>query len=522
MAREKHAFAFDFDRTLTTEHVENWNFFFSAPSQEKCSQLLKAGVTQTFRYLAAMNYPSAVITNGEGYRVPHVFKKASQRGIPALTEDEMKNIDVYSANSEYKEPRKKQAFLRDFANKHVGIKFLHYYDDDPLFCEAIREIIPKFAEKGIVLTVTQVDPQDVTFMSEILFGYFPNPISSSYPQGFSQPVTAMPSSDLSASFSTMSVGQLPQPLYALQDAAFRGNFDEVKTLVEKGANVNERNTAGLTAIQLAAGGNHFGIVNYLLDQKGIDVLQSRHTRPIDCASNYGSSATLQRLIDKYIALGDKNFSNLNLRGINFKGKDLRGGNFVGSDLSGADLSDTTLGGAKFFRANLSGVDLSNALVDDAMLVWATNMDGMKTELVEVQVMTNNINLSTCTKWLDVDPARIFSHKEINRSRLIHLDRASRILMNKNHETQAKTLYSLRKILAENQTEPFSASLAKWNAEKFTSAPTTTAATTSQFSSDLIQKKMADLVEMLNTMPEKYLKSRQLQEKVVPTLNDRGE
>lgn len=63
VADEKHVFHFDFDQTLTTEHVEDWFYSYLAPNQARCKELLKPGVPEAFRYLHDKGYPRTVITN---------------------------------------------------------------------------------------------------------------------------------------------------------------------------------------------------------------------------------------------------------------------------------------------------------------------------------------------------------------------------------------------------------------------------------------------------------------------------
>jgi len=56
----------------------------------------------------------------------------------------------------------------------------------------------------------------------------------------------------------------------LFQAAFEGNTSKIEKLIKKGADVNAKNKAGVTALMLAAVNGHTDIVKLLLD-KGADV-----------------------------------------------------------------------------------------------------------------------------------------------------------------------------------------------------------------------------------------------------------
>jgi ankyrin repeat protein len=56
----------------------------------------------------------------------------------------------------------------------------------------------------------------------------------------------------------------------LHRAALEGNLEEVKKLVEGGADVNAKNTIGKTPLHMASGNGHQDVVYYLLGIKGIN------------------------------------------------------------------------------------------------------------------------------------------------------------------------------------------------------------------------------------------------------------
>ena len=58
---------------------------------------------------------------------------------------------------------------------------------------------------------------------------------------------------------------------ALLYAAFRGNLEIFKKLIELGAEINVSNSSGLNALHLAAQGNHPNIIVYLIEKCGFDI-----------------------------------------------------------------------------------------------------------------------------------------------------------------------------------------------------------------------------------------------------------
>ncbi|XP_050250553.1 thylakoid lumenal 15 kDa protein 1, chloroplastic [Quercus robur] len=64
-----------------------------------------------------------------------------------------------------------------------------------------------------------------------------------------------------------------------------------------------------------------------------------------------------------------------LRQTNFKGAKLLGASFFDADLTGADLSDTDLRGVDFSLANVTKVNLSNAILEGALVTGNTSFKG---------------------------------------------------------------------------------------------------------------------------------------------------
>ena len=64
--------------------------------------------------------------------------------------------------------------------------------------------------------------------------------------------------------------------YALVEAAEKGDLNQVKELLEQGADVNSNGLYGYKALGEAAGKGHVGVVHFLLEQKadvnGLDSL----------------------------------------------------------------------------------------------------------------------------------------------------------------------------------------------------------------------------------------------------------
>lgn len=80
------------------------------------------------------------------------------------------------------------------------------------------------------------------------------------------------------------------------------------------------------------------------------------------------------LLDEY-ALGERDFSGIDLSGAAMKGVNLPGIDFVEAILKGADLQESNLQGGEFMDAilegaKLSGADLSNANLEGANLAYA--------------------------------------------------------------------------------------------------------------------------------------------------------
>lgn len=83
---------------------------------------------------------------------------------------------------------------------------------------------------------------------------------------------------------------------------------------------------------------------------------------------------VSRLLDKY-ALGERDFSGIDLSWASLNGASLPGVNFVEAILKGIDLRHSNLQGGEFMDAvfegaKLSGADLSNANLEGANLIYA--------------------------------------------------------------------------------------------------------------------------------------------------------
>ncbi|MBK4735709.1 ankyrin repeat domain-containing protein [Noviherbaspirillum pedocola] len=83
---------------------------------------------------------------------------------------------------------------------------------------------------------------------------------------------------------------------ALMIAAWRGNLDAVRALIEKGAEVNQ---TGWTALHYAAANGHNDIVSLLLEHFAyIDAESPNGTTPIMMASRGGHIMTVKLLLDE--------------------------------------------------------------------------------------------------------------------------------------------------------------------------------------------------------------------------------
>lgn len=83
----------------------------------------------------------------------------------------------------------------------------------------------------------------------------------------------------------------------LMDAVIKGDVDKVNTLIAEGANVNEQDEYGWTALQLAAAYGHAGIVHTLL-AKGADptIKNSLGRTALMYAAAFGHSAIVKTLL----------------------------------------------------------------------------------------------------------------------------------------------------------------------------------------------------------------------------------
>ena len=87
---------------------------------------------------------------------------------------------------------------------------------------------------------------------------------------------------------------------ALHLASRYGNLEIVKYLVEKGANINEKNERGLTAFWFASRNSHLEIVKYLIE-KGANINEKDEdgmTALLFASRYYHHSETVRYLIEK--------------------------------------------------------------------------------------------------------------------------------------------------------------------------------------------------------------------------------
>ena len=85
----------------------------------------------------------------------------------------------------------------------------------------------------------------------------------------------------------------------LHNAAYRGDINAVKTLIEQGADVNAREHPGVTPLHTAAGEGHANVVTLLIE-KGADVnaKSRRGYTPLMFAAMYGHADVAKFLIDR--------------------------------------------------------------------------------------------------------------------------------------------------------------------------------------------------------------------------------
>lgn len=84
----------------------------------------------------------------------------------------------------------------------------------------------------------------------------------------------------------------------LQDAAMRGDPEAVKRLIDEGADVNQADPQGVTALHYAAFGGHVEIVELLLD-RGADanaVVPGQNVTALHAAANTGSLPVVELLL----------------------------------------------------------------------------------------------------------------------------------------------------------------------------------------------------------------------------------
>lgn len=160
---EVNAYYFDWDQTLTTDHVQEWGQK-GAPNSEKCKRLLKTGVIDKLREILVAGHHVAIVTNGTSYRIPWILKGAG------MDDDEIANITIRAAENPDTVVRgfKPQAISDLAFGTWKEAKNHYFYDDRSNFCGEVQAIIPKFAQHNKTLTVTQVNPDDHSFLETII------------------------------------------------------------------------------------------------------------------------------------------------------------------------------------------------------------------------------------------------------------------------------------------------------------------------------------------------------------------
>jgi ankyrin repeat protein len=88
-------------------------------------------------------------------------------------------------------------------------------------------------------------------------------------------------------------------LSSLQSAAFIGDLDKVKALIDEGTDVNKKDTVGVTALHAAVAGGHKDMTEFLI-LKGADVSTSAMDgqTPLHWAADKGRRDIVELLIDK--------------------------------------------------------------------------------------------------------------------------------------------------------------------------------------------------------------------------------
>jgi hypothetical protein len=298
---------------------------------------------------------------------------------------------------------------------------------------------------------------------------------------------------------------------ALHIAAWNGDLEEVKRLVESGEDINRRdNREGYSAFEKAVYRGHFEIVKYFLTEQkkqGIVLSGNKGIRPIQYESCSKNPLMLQLLVDAHIKSGDKNFFGLDLQNIDFKGKDLRGSNFTNANLSGVDLSKTILGGVKFGGANLTNVNLNQAILEGLEIWSAKNIVGLKMDLMEVEEEDN-------VKWLDPDPSIVFDHERINKFIGMAINvKCHSLNARKCEQALVADFFELRRILYRRNRQPFSVSLKEWHTAK-NIANSNTVNLAAFYAQDPFKKEINEYAERLGEISEFYSHARQLQPRIV--------
>lgn len=85
----------------------------------------------------------------------------------------------------------------------------------------------------------------------------------------------------------------------LWKAASIGDLKQVKTLLDKRADVNAKDSEGMTAVMMASGGDHLEVLNLLVERGGdIHVKGIKGRTALFVANATGSAQTVKLLLDK--------------------------------------------------------------------------------------------------------------------------------------------------------------------------------------------------------------------------------
>ena len=149
----KSAHHFDFDQTLTKDHVKDW-CICGAPSVEEVRENLKDEFLTTFRNLLAKNAYISLITNGSAHRVKYYLQHAG------FTREELKKINkipIIAANSSILKDGFKKDAVDKLEEQWADAQDHYFYDDRGCFRREVAQLKKKFETKKKTLTVVNVN-----------------------------------------------------------------------------------------------------------------------------------------------------------------------------------------------------------------------------------------------------------------------------------------------------------------------------------------------------------------------------